>query len=158
MRILPPAPASTATVDVFEFGTGSGNSVVLAGFANGQEVTRVSVPVLPCCAIHHYQLTISGPTFDELRLIGEGPNDLGVFFGVIDNVRTGGGGEPECYPNCDESTTSPFLNVLDFNCFLNRFSSGDSYANCDESTIQPVLNVLDFNCFLNRFSQGCSAP
>jgi hypothetical protein len=63
-----------------------------------------------------------------------------------------------CYANCDQSTTVPFLNVLDFNCFLNQFSAGASYANCDGSTIPPVLNVLDFNCFLNRFSQGCSAP
>jgi probable HAF family extracellular repeat protein len=60
-----------------------------------------------------------------------------------------------CYANCDASTTAPVLNVLDFNCFLNRFSSGDSYANCDGSTTAPVLNVLDFNCFLNRFSAGC---
>nr|HET9185987.1 hypothetical protein [Solirubrobacterales bacterium] len=29
------------------------------------------------------------------------------------------------------------------------------YANCDGSTIAPVLNVLDFNCFLNRFAAGC---
>jgi hypothetical protein len=60
-----------------------------------------------------------------------------------------------CYANCDGSTVSPVLNVLDFNCFLNRFSAGDAYANCDGSTVPPVLNVLDFNCFLNRFSAGC---
>jgi sugar lactone lactonase YvrE len=60
-----------------------------------------------------------------------------------------------CYANCDQSTAAPVLNVLDFNCFLNRFSAGDSYANCDQSTAAPVLNVLDFNCFLNRFSAGC---
>jgi hypothetical protein len=60
-----------------------------------------------------------------------------------------------CYPNCDGSTTPPVLNVLDFNCFLNRFSAGNAYANCDNSTTPPVLNVLDFNCFLNRFSAGC---
>jgi probable HAF family extracellular repeat protein len=60
-----------------------------------------------------------------------------------------------CYANCDASTAAPVLNVLDFNCFLNRFSSGDSYANCDGSTAAPVLNVLDFNCFLNRFTSGC---
>jgi hypothetical protein len=63
-----------------------------------------------------------------------------------------------CYANCDHSTTVPFLNVLDFNCFLNEFSAGHTYANCDNSTTPPVLNVLDFNCFLNRFSAGCSAP
>ena len=29
------------------------------------------------------------------------------------------------------------------------------YANCDESTTAPVLNVLDFSCFLNKFAAGC---
>jgi hypothetical protein len=76
-----------------------------------------------------------------------------------DNMVVAPVGAPAvCYPNCDHSTQVPFLNVLDFNCFLNAFSSGASYANCDGSTIVPVLNVLDFNCFLNSFSQGCSAP
>jgi probable HAF family extracellular repeat protein len=60
-----------------------------------------------------------------------------------------------CYANCDISVTAPVLNVLDFNCFLNRFALGSEYANCDGSTVAPVLNVLDFNCFLNRFSAGC---
>ena len=60
-----------------------------------------------------------------------------------------------CYANCDCSTTSPVLNVLDFGCFLNKFASGDAYANCDGSTTPPVLNVLDFSCFLNAFAAGC---
>jgi hypothetical protein len=62
---------------------------------------------------------------------------------------------PPCYANCDQSTVPPALNVLDFNCFLNRFTAGDAYANCDGSTSPPVLNVLDFNCFINRFIGGC---
>ena len=61
-----------------------------------------------------------------------------------------------CYANCDGSTTSPILNVLDFTCFLNRFAAGNSYANCDASTTPPVLNVLDFTCFLNQFAAGCT--
>ena len=69
--------------------------------------------------------------------------------------RTCGGPAP-CYPNCDNSTTPPILNVLDFGCFLNKFSSGDTYANCDHSTTAPVLNVLDFGCFLNSFAAGCT--
>jgi hypothetical protein len=64
-------------------------------------------------------------------------------------------GAQACYANCDNSTTSPTLNVLDFACFLNRFASGDAYGNCDGSTTAPVLNVLDFACFLNRFAAGC---
>ncbi len=66
------------------------------------------------------------------------------------------GGPAPCYANCDQSTTPPVLNVLDFSCFLNRFAGGDSYANCDGSTTPPVLNVLDFSCFLNRFAAGCT--
>ncbi len=60
-----------------------------------------------------------------------------------------------CYPNCDNSTTPPVLNVLDFTCFLNKFAAGDPYANCDQSTVPPTLNVLDFTCFLNAFAAGC---
>jgi hypothetical protein len=60
-----------------------------------------------------------------------------------------------CYANCDASTVTPFLNVLDFTCFLQRFSAGDSYANCDGSTAPPVLNFQDFSCFLQKFSAGC---
>jgi hypothetical protein len=70
-------------------------------------------------------------------------------------ILTGVPGQQSCYANCDGSTVDPVLNVLDFNCFLNRFAAGESVANCDGSTVDPVLNVLDFNCFLNRFSAGC---
>jgi hypothetical protein len=65
------------------------------------------------------------------------------------------GSPPTCYANCDNSTSSPVLNVADFTCFLQRFAAGQSYANCDNSTAQPVLNVADFTCFLQRFAAGC---
>lgn len=61
-----------------------------------------------------------------------------------------------CWGNCDGSTTAPILNVLDFQCFVNRFASGDSYANCDESTTAPLLNILDYQCFINAFAAGCT--
>ncbi len=60
-----------------------------------------------------------------------------------------------CYANCDCSTTSPALNVLDFGCFLNKFAAGSPDANCDGSSSPPILNVLDFGCFLNKFAAGC---
>jgi len=65
---------------------------------------------------------------------------------------------PNCTANCDSSTLSPFLNVADFTCYLQRFAAQDCYANCDGSTQAPVLNVADFTCFLQKFSAGCSAP
>lgn len=63
-----------------------------------------------------------------------------------------------CYPNCDGSTASPFLNVADFICFQNRFAAGGTAANCDGSTTPPTLNVADFICYANAFAAGCSAP
>ncbi|MFN0133925.1 MAG: hypothetical protein ACKVW3_15525, partial [Phycisphaerales bacterium] len=60
-----------------------------------------------------------------------------------------------CYANCDNSVTSPVLNVNDFVCFQNQFAAGSAYANCDRSTIVPVLNINDFICFQNKFAAGC---
>jgi hypothetical protein len=76
-----------------------------------------------------------------------------------DNTTCSGAGAPSscCYANCDGSTTTPCLNVLDFGCFLNAFAAGNTYANCDHSTTAPILNVLDFGCFLNKFAAGCSS-
>ncbi|MBL9030377.1 MAG: hypothetical protein JNM80_01545 [Phycisphaerae bacterium] len=63
-----------------------------------------------------------------------------------------------CYPNCDGSTISPYLNVNDFVCFNNLFAVGDPRANCDRSTTPPTMNVNDFICFNENFAAGCSAP
>jgi hypothetical protein len=69
-----------------------------------------------------------------------------------------------CYANCDQSTTTPILNVEDFTCFINEFAAATGlphqqqlthYANCDQSTTAPVLNVEDFTCFINSFAAGC---
>jgi hypothetical protein len=62
---------------------------------------------------------------------------------------------PQCYANCDWSTTAPILNVTDFTCFLTRYAAGDVWANCDVSSQAPVLNVADFTCFLQRYAAGC---
>ncbi|MBL9030515.1 MAG: proprotein convertase P-domain-containing protein, partial [Phycisphaerae bacterium] len=85
---------------------------------------------------------------------GDTGNIVG-FVLLLNMAPMGGGG---CYPNCDQSTVLPFLNVNDFVCFNNAFAAGDTYANCDQSTSPPVLNVNDFICFNNAFAAGCSAP
>jgi hypothetical protein len=68
---------------------------------------------------------------------------------VFGEIATG------CYPNCDQSTVQPILNVDDFTCFINAYASSDPYANCDGSTTPPILNVDDFTCFINAYAQGC---
>ena len=61
-------------------------------------------------------------------------------------------GCPNCYANCDNSTRSPKLNVLDFICFLNRFAAQDPYANCN---VDATIDISDFMCFLSKFAAGC---
>src|SRR5262249_32686125 len=105
---------------------------------------------------------IPGAVNPTYQIASVQPGDAGTYdcqiFGTCDiafsdqatlTVTTG------CYPNCDNSTTPPVLNVQDFACFLNAFAAGAPYANCDNSTTPPVLNVQDFACFLNAFAAGC---
>jgi hypothetical protein len=105
---------------------------------------------------------ISGSSTASLTILAASPSDQGSYDCIVSNGCGPTGTSPAaltvttCYANCDNSTTPPVLNVLDFSCFLNRFAAGDTYANCDGSTTPPVLNVLDFACFLNAFAAGCS--
>jgi hypothetical protein len=94
----------------------------------------------------------------SIGILGPG-NDAAI----LDNIRIAAV-IPACYANCDESTTPPAVNVLDFLCFVNAFSNALSlppaaqitdYANCDGSVTEPVLNVKDFSCFLDRYAAGC---
>jgi hypothetical protein len=61
-----------------------------------------------------------------------------------------------CYPDCDTSTSIGVLDIFDFLCFGNRFTTGDPYAcDCDTSTGLGVCDIFDFLCFGNAFSAGC---
>jgi trimeric autotransporter adhesin len=64
-------------------------------------------------------------------------------------------GCPNCYANCDLSTTAPKLNIADFTCFLRHFAASSPYANCDNSTGTPALDIADFQCFMQKFAAGC---
>ncbi|MBX3378002.1 MAG: DVUA0089 family protein [Phycisphaeraceae bacterium] len=66
------------------------------------------------------------------------------------------GGAGGCYANCDGSTGNPLLTANDFQCFLNKYASGDPYANCDGSTGTPALTANDFQCFINKYAGGCT--
>jgi hypothetical protein len=96
--------------------------------------------------------------FNPIRY-GSPQRGLAFPFEVL-GVQLGGG----CYPNCDDSSAPPLLNVDDFTCFINTFAVAQTlphaqqvghYANCDGSTTAPVLNIDDFTCFINAFAAGC---
>ncbi len=129
------------------------NGAIVEGIAAG-EVGGTN----PNPKVGHFRVSYvpaaSGPVDVGIRITRPyvPPGDLTSY---VDNIAITVG-SISCYANCDASTTPPVLNVLDFNCFLNRFANGDTYANCDSSTTPPTLNMLDFACFLSRFAAGCS--
>ena len=90
------------------------------------------------------------PATGASTMVGDSGMGSGLL-GIIEAPTTGSA----CYANCDNSTTTPVLNVADFTCFLQRFAAADPSANCDESTTPPTLNVADFTCFLQQFAAGC---
>ena len=128
---------------------------------SGQWVASNATPSEPLDPLVPFQIidfTLPAPmTATGIRISGPSSNAPGNPEGFITCAELDAIAPPDpyCYPNCDGSTTSPILNVLDFSCFLNRFAAGDPRANCDGSTNPPVLNVLDFSCFLNSFASGC---
>jgi hypothetical protein len=91
--------------------------------------------------------------FTRVSIVGNSPFGQGGYI-HMDDLEYLGTGAP-CYANCDASTGSPVLTANDFQCFLNRFATGESYANCDGSSGVPMLTANDFQCFLNRYATGC---
>jgi hypothetical protein len=87
---------------------------------------------------------------------GDGDLDLILLDETTDLVLVMINSAGACYANCDCSSTVPTLNANDFQCFLNKFATGDITANCDGSSNLPILNANDFQCYLNAFAVGCS--
>jgi hypothetical protein len=104
--------------------------------------------------------SISGATTATLSINPAASGDAGSYDCVVTNAcgsttSAAAALTVVCYPNCDNSTASPILNVSDFTCFLQQYAAGTAYANCDQSTAPPVLNVSDFTCFLQKYALGC---
>jgi len=88
-RILPPQRAKSAQLELWQSGGPGGNVVTLEAIRRGSVVATDSVTLLGDVLVHHHTLSVSGRTFDELRVVGSGETDNGVFFAVIDSVRIG---------------------------------------------------------------------
>ena len=80
------APADHATLELYEFGSYAGNTVTLEAYSGSSLVGTHVVALNGGFVITHHQLLIDGPTFDRLRLVGNGAQDGGVFFGLVDDV------------------------------------------------------------------------
>ena len=93
--------------------------------------------------------------FSRVRIWGMGNFGSGGYLHMDDLEYQRQGGQQPCYANCDGSAGFPLLTGNDFQCFLDKFATGQAYANCDGSVVHPVLNANDFQCFLDRFAAGC---
>ncbi|MEX2218141.1 MAG: hypothetical protein WD749_05220 [Phycisphaerales bacterium] len=165
-----PSPSNGSIVDfaVFDDGTGGGPALYAAG-------TFTSVGGLSANRIAKWNGEVWSPLGSGITGGGNVVNSLAIFDQGAGPALFAAGGfatagpiaasrialwqgcppAPTCYPNCDDSTQAPILNVADFGCFLTKYAAGDPYANCDDSTQAPVLNVADFGCFLTRYAAGC---
>jgi hypothetical protein len=78
-------------------------------------------------------------------------NVLGLFVNPPDDIDALDriSDDPECYADCDGNG---MLDLFDFLCFVNAFTSGDPYADCDENG---SFDLFDFLCYSNAFNAGC---
>jgi hypothetical protein len=95
------------------------NTPIVISDANGVFMWRSST--YPSPGFQRY--TTTAFAIDPAPVVGPTPQDPQYFYNAAFYISGTPGGAP-CYPNCDNSTTPPILNVLDFNCFLNRFAAG----------------------------------
>jgi hypothetical protein len=60
--------------------------ISLEAYRNGVMVDSMSVEIRGNGLINHWNLSVSGTLFDTLRVNGSGPNDRGIFIGLVDNM------------------------------------------------------------------------
>ena len=89
--ITPPAPADHGSVHmtVRGFGLQSGNVISLEASLAGTVVATDSTALPQYMGPHSLTLVVSGVTFDQLRVVGSGPNNGGAFYGHVDGVHFG---------------------------------------------------------------------
>jgi len=79
--------SNAASVDLWFNQLDPTNSVTLAAYFGDQMVGSTSVDGPINCCDMHVRLTLSGFTFDSLRLFGAGQQNDGAAFMLVDNVR-----------------------------------------------------------------------
>ena len=82
---------TSATVHLFTFFADNGNTVTLEALHHDAVVASDTVDIGQQFGLEHFELSVSGVEFDELRVIGLGPSNDGCFFGLVDNIEIGSG-------------------------------------------------------------------
>ena len=100
------AAATSASIELWELGSMAGNTVTLEAISGTGVVATDSVTLPGGFTIHHYTLSVSGPTFDHLRVVGAG-GDGGAFFAVADHVVVGGADPATSFCSGDGTQSVP---------------------------------------------------
>lgn len=83
-------PSDYARVEVFYFFlVSTGNTISMQALRNGAVVATDSFVVTTPFQAHR-TLEIDGPEFDEIRIVGSGPNEAGAMFALFDNFEIRG--------------------------------------------------------------------
>ena len=110
--------------------------------ASGDNTVADPLLVNPTGGNYHVQAT--SPAIDA--------GDTGLYSGPLADYDVNPRGVD--IPGVPDTGVSVFGPVIDIGAYEYQTTPA-CYANCDQSTTPPVLNVLDFSCFLNRFAAGC---
>jgi hypothetical protein len=139
--------AGSVSLDLFDSGSRPRNVIRMEALLDGQTVGSTEVDIPRDLYFHHFTLSLSGVTFNRLRVIA-GPQDNSVIVAVIDNVQIGPASQP-CRVDVNGDAR---VDIQDFLAFLQLFSAGDSRADFNGDR---GINIQDFLAFLSAFAAGC---
>jgi hypothetical protein len=98
--------ANDAHLDLWDGSPYAGNTITLDALLGGVVVASDMQTVPSGGFIHPHHFSISGVSFDMLRVHGGGAQDNGVFFGLIDSVHIGSTGPGMIFCAGDGSATA----------------------------------------------------
>ena len=131
-KVTPPSPLDDASLHFYIAGGSSGgNTVTLEAKLAGAVVATDAFLIPGTFGPHHAELEVLGTDFDELMVIGTGPNNSGSFFALVDTVvlERGTSGTAYCFGDPGTGTSCPCGNENDGSvpgsgCANGSFASG----------------------------------
>ena len=156
---------SSCTLQLFDYGSDFGNTVTLEAYSGASVVASNTVAFASGFFVHHYTLSVSGASFDHLRVVGNGPQNTGCFFALIDEVQIGAGSPFAAFCSGDGSdplvtTACPCGNngALGHGC-NNSAATGGSHLGASGTTAPDTLVLSatgELASSLSIFLQGNS--
>ncbi|MCA9279575.1 MAG: hypothetical protein H6815_00905 [Phycisphaeraceae bacterium] len=142
---VPPTPILIPVTGTFTVASGHVDMSI-----SFQSVNNAPTPAAPGALVNvPFDLPTILPPGSTAHILLNADVLEGMIDSTIDVAIVAGGDATGCYPDCD---TSGSLNIFDYICYGNAYSTGDPYADCDGSG---SLNIFDYICYGNAYAAGC---